>query len=224
MFSKLKNQLPPIGLLAAGLTVITLLTALSGLVNYSHDLAAEPAAKLSVAAAAQKSIPGVAGKNQGTAAATNGSSGASAPASSGKSSPAATGSAHATTGKSAAPAGSASSSGGSAASQPAPTGAAAQSSTVSVALSVNGSGKGTVKLSAGSNQCDVLTQALAGGVISSLTMQYYPQYGSEAVYVIDGIGDPGTVRWTYTVNGSPPPYGCSLVTAHNGDSVNWQYN
>jgi hypothetical protein len=217
LFSKLKNQLPPAGLLAAGLVVVTLLTALSGLVNYSHNLAATPAAKVSIAGA-QKSLPGVAGQDQ--PAAVTGSSGTNNSASSVKSSSKPANTIHGTAGKSGTPAGSVSS----APAAPAQPPAAPQSGTISVALSVNGSGKGHVSLAAGSNQCDVLSQALAEGVISSLTMRYYSQYGSEAVYVIDGIGDPGTVRWTYTVNGTPPPYGCTLVTAHSGDSINWQYN
>ena len=218
MFSKLKNQLPPTGLLAAGLTVITLLTALSGLWNYNHDLASQPAIKLT-GASRQAPIAGAAAKNLGLTA-VNGSSGASTTVSSGKSSPTATSGTRTTT-KSAASSGSTAAAANSPASQPA--GAVAPPPDISVALSVNGSGKGQVQLAAGSNQCNVLTQALASGVISSLDMRYNSQYNSEAVYVIDGIGDPGTVWWTYTVNGTPPPYGCSAMPARNGDSINWQY-
>lgn len=94
---------------------------------------------------------------------------------------------------------------------------------ISVRLNVDGRGAGTVKLTSGSDQCDVLSQALAEGVISNLDMRYDSQLHTEGVYVINGIGSPDTVWWTYTVNGQAPPYGCSYVTAHNGDSVNWQY-
>lgn len=225
LFSKLKNQLPPTGLLAAGLVVVTLLTALSGLWNYNHELTGQPPAKLSVATNAQKAIPGVLGKTSAPAAAVTGLTGPTAGTAFSATSPSAASSSRPAPGKSAVP--SPSSSTAPAATSTAPnqlsSGAAAPASTVSVALSVNSSAKGRVQLAAGSNQCDVLTQAQANGLISGLLMVYYSQYGSEAVYKIDGIGDPGTVGWTYTVNGVPPPYGCSLVPAHNGDSVNWQY-
>jgi hypothetical protein len=54
-------------------------------------------------------------------------------------------------------------------------------------------------------------------------MRYNSQWGTEGVYVVNGIGDPNVVWWTYTVNGSAPPYGCGYVTVHDGDSVNWRY-
>lgn len=100
---------------------------------------------------------------------------------------------------------------------------AAPQTVIAVSLSINGHAKGSVKLTSGSTQCDVLSQALAEGVISSLDMRYISQYGTEGVYVIDGMGDPGVVWWTYQVNGHAPPYGCGYTTAHDGDSVNWQY-
>lgn len=211
MFSKLKNQLPPASLLAAGLLIVTLLTALSGLLNYNQELANQPAAKLTA---------GLSGKAAGFISA-NKVTNPSANSSSAKISSTATGGYRAATNRSGSPA-STSATTAAANSQPAAA-PAAQPSAISVTLSVNGSGKGQVRLTAGSNQCDVLTQARAEGVISSLNMRYNSQYGSEAVYVIDGIGDPGTVNWTYAVNGTPPPYGCSFAQAHNGDSVNWQY-
>lgn len=94
---------------------------------------------------------------------------------------------------------------------------------IKVSLSVNGHLKGSVTLLTTANQCDVLKQAYADGLISSLDMRYNSQYKTYGVYVIDGIGDSSSVWWTYKVNGSSPPYGCSYMSVHNGDSVNWQY-
>ena len=221
MFSKLKSQLPPTGLLAAGLVVVTLLTALSGLWNYNHDLASQPAIKLTVGASRPTAIAGTANNNPGLAAA-GGAPGSVTGTAPGKSSSVAANGSRATTGKSST---SSSTSTGGTATNSQPTGSATQPSTIDVALSVNGSAKGQVQLTAGSNQCDVLSQALTEGIISSLGMRYYSQENSEFVYMINGIGNSGSTTggWQYTVNGYYPP-GCSLVTAHNGDSVNWQYN
>lgn len=94
---------------------------------------------------------------------------------------------------------------------------------VTAALTVQGSSKGTVTLPAGSNHCDVLKQALKGGLISNLDMRYNAQYGTYGVYVIDGIGETGAVWWTYKVNGTSPPYGCSQTPVRNGDTAAWHY-
>lgn len=94
---------------------------------------------------------------------------------------------------------------------------------VTVYLSVNGAYKGGVRLKSTANQCEVLHRARVDGAISSLETRYHPQYGTEGVYVIDGIGDSNSVWWTYKVNGKSPPYGCSYMPVHSGDSVNWQY-
>lgn len=94
---------------------------------------------------------------------------------------------------------------------------------VKVSLSVNSSLKGSVSLKSTANQCEVLTQAKAQGVIGSLIMKYNDALNSYGVYVIEGIGRTDQVYWTYTVNGKPPPLGCSYVTVHGGDSINWQY-
>ncbi len=93
-----------------------------------------------------------------------------------------------------------------------------------VSLSVNGSSKGSITLNNGSNHCNVLSSARAQGKISSLDMRYVAEFGSQGIYVIDGIGDSSAIWWTYTVNGRSPPSGCSHVTARNGDSVNWTYS
>ena len=95
--------------------------------------------------------------------------------------------------------------------------------TVTASLSVNGVTKGSVELASGSNQCSVLTQGLSAGLISDLDMRYSSQYGTQAVYVIDGVGDSKNIWWTFTVNGKSPPYGCSKISVNNGDSVNWKY-
>ena len=100
---------------------------------------------------------------------------------------------------------------------------ARQPAMLTVKLRINGSYKGSLNLSSGSNQCQVLSKALASGIIASLDMRYYAQYGSQAVYMIDGVGDSNSVWWTYTVNGRSPPLGCSQVQVGNNDDVNWQY-
>jgi hypothetical protein len=204
LFSRLKRQLPVFAPLGVGLLIITLLTAWSGLWQYQYELKHQSAKALTGStgtAALQKNIA-VAGSTASVQhpAASNSYSSVNTPVSGHKAT---------------STAGSSPSSG-----QPP---AAAPASNVSLSLSVNNQAKGTVRLAAGSTQCDVLSQALAEGLISSLDMRYSSQYGTEAVYVINGIGDPGTVWWTYTVNGAAPPYGCGYVTAHSGDSVNWQY-
>lgn len=98
-----------------------------------------------------------------------------------------------------------------------------QKQNISVSLRINNSFKGEVEVASGSNHCQVLSGALSQGVISSLDMRYNSQYGSYAVYVINGVGDPGSVWWTYQVNGQSAPYGCGHVVAKAGDQVNWNY-
>lgn len=110
---------------------------------------------------------------------------------------------------------------GSGSNQPASDQVAAK--TINVYLSVNGASQGTVKIKSGQNQCQVLRAALAQGIIYDLDMRYYEQYKTEAVYRINGVGDPSKIQWTYTVNGVPPPKGCSLISANNGEVINWQY-
>jgi hypothetical protein len=210
LFPRLKRQLPVFAPLVAGLLILTLATALGGLWHYGYELDHQPSSGHVAAASAE------AAALQKTAAAAGSNAVTNAAASGGNNGPGASGRTAAST---------AAARGTSAAASPAASQSAAQSAPamVGVALSVNHQGRGTVRLTAGSNQCDVLSQALNQGLISSLDMRYSDQYHTQGVYVIDGLGDPGTVWWTYTVNGSPPPYGCAYVTVHNGDSVNWQY-
>lgn len=214
MFPGLKRQLHVFAPLGAGLLIITMVTALGGLWNYQNELNDQLSAK------PQAVITGLSLANQtqhkpdsGTAAG-SASGGAAGPGqATGNDSSLMSGSVAVPVGTSA-PAQKSSNDG------PA---AISPSSVISVSLSVDGRAQGSVKMPSGSNQCDVLSQALAEGVISSLDMRYISQYGTEGVYVINGLGDPDTVWWTYTVNGTPPPYGCGYMPARNGDSVNWQY-
>lgn len=205
MFSKLKSNLSPYGLLIAGLAVITLMTTLGGLWHYNQEVTGQTVKKASHATASIAGLsPVQSSASASTAPENNSSVNSSTTAKAGKSGGQSNGSVAAK----------------SSATSPA---AAAQSASVNVSLSVNGYPKGIINLPAGSTQCDLLAQALAKGAISSLDMRYSSQYKTQGVYVIDGIGDPGTVWWTYKVNGSAPPYGCGGMTAHDGDSVNWQY-
>ena len=99
----------------------------------------------------------------------------------------------------------------------------ASNSQVTATLMVNSTVQGVVKLAAGSNQCDVLSQALADGVISQLTMKYDSRYKSHGVYQINGQGDANSVWWVYEVNNQKVPRGCDGVTVHDGDTANWKY-
>ncbi len=214
MFSKLKSQLSPFGLLGVGLVVVTLLTALSGMWQYQYEVAHQSPKSVAIgkydkASLANQNVKAALGedsnRNSQSAQPTGGASHSSnqtAPPKAASQNTAATPAAPAVD------------------NQPAP--AAAPPATVSLTLSVNGHTKGSVQLKAGSNQCDVLTQALADGLISSLDMRSSPGLGT-AVYVIDGVGDPGSVWWIYKVNGTEPKQGCALITAHNGDVASWQY-
>jgi hypothetical protein len=211
LFSRLKQHIPVFAPLGAGLLIITLITAMGGLWQYQGELngklSAEPLPPVSRLDAAHRNAPGAAGSAQ--PGAPENQTGGSA--------------ARAVAGSGAAQAGRAGNAGSADTSYSQPGAPANPQTVISVSLSVNGHPKGTVRLASGSSQCDVLSQALAEGVISSLDMRYNSQQGSYGVYVIDGIGDPGSVWWTYTVNGYSPP-GCSHVPADDGDSVNWQYH
>ncbi len=92
-----------------------------------------------------------------------------------------------------------------------------------VLLSINGSSVGTIDLSAGANQCDVLSQALSQGKIQSLNMRYNNDMGTNAVYQINGVGKENAVWWGFKVNGQSPSQGCSYIKVNDGDSVLWEY-
>ena len=202
----------PYILIIAGLTVVTLLTTLSGILHYNHELARNSPAKGYTNLTTQESLPN-ADNEVASAAANDQPTSSTQPISQ-------TNSTSNNKQQISKPG-----SGQNTAAFPASPGTQTpqQQTTVDISLSVNGSYKGIVKLAPGSNHCDVLSRALSGGLISGLDMRYSTQYKSYAVYVIDGIGDRGSVWWTYRVNGSAPPYGCGGLRVQNGDSVNWQY-
>lgn len=106
--------------------------------------------------------------------------------------------------------------------QPTPT-TNTSNQTFQITLKVNGSTAGDVNVPSGSNQCDVLTKALDQGKISSLNMKYDNNYGSYAVYQINGIGNPSSVWWGYKVNGQSPSKGCSYISANSGEVIEWDY-
>jgi len=104
-----------------------------------------------------------------------------------------------------------------------PAGSGQNQAPISVSLSVDGGGSLAISLPVGSNQCDVLSRALAQGKISSLDMRFNPSYGSYGVFKINGLGQDSQVWWTYKVNGSNPNQGCSYIKANNNDQISWIY-
>ncbi|VVA44128.1 conserved exported hypothetical protein [Candidatus Roizmanbacteria bacterium] len=94
---------------------------------------------------------------------------------------------------------------------------------ITISLSVGGSTVGSFNIPQDSNQCDVLTQALSQGKIQSLNMRYNSDFGTNAVYQINGIGKENAVWWGFKVNGQSPSQGCSYIKVNNGDSVLWEY-
>lgn len=106
--------------------------------------------------------------------------------------------------------------------QPTPTGSI-DSTKLTVSLSIAGSSVGSFEIPQGSNQCDVLTQALSQGKIQSLNMRYNSDMGTNAVYQINGVGKENSVWWTFKVNGQSPSQGCSYIKTNSGDSVLWEY-
>ncbi len=201
---------PPVAILISGLVVVGLLTAEAGILHYGSELKSYETASAETLKeqkeqltqnykdANKKASASQASPNDSPNRYINGSSYAAGANSGGPGGPA-----------------SSTSSGSSS--------VHSKISYVKVFLSVNGSPKGSVSLKSTANQCQVLTQAKAQGVISSLVMKYNESLNSYGVYVIDGIGRTDQVYWTYTVNGKPPPLGCSYVTVHGGDSINWRY-
>jgi hypothetical protein len=67
--------------------------------------------------------------------------------------------------------------------------------------------------------CSILGEAKAEGKITSYTLTYYPSYQSDYVSEINGLKD----NWTFKLNGSLPPVGCSKVPLQVGDTVTWQF-
>jgi hypothetical protein len=54
-------------------------------------------------------------------------------------------------------------------------------------------------------------------------MRYNADYGTNAVYQINGIGKENAVWWGFKVNGQSPTQGCSYIKVNNGDNVLWEY-
>jgi hypothetical protein len=210
----LKRPVHPYALLASGLAILILGTALSGMWHYQYELAhrAEPPAPTLAKAAIKgastqpsddsSSLPAQSeATSEATATSQPGAKPSSPPTSKGSNQSAA------------APV------------QPNVVASppASNPSMVTVSLSINGNSKGSVTLASSSNECEVLSSALSSGMLSNLDMRYNAQYKTYVVYVINGIGDSNAVWWTYTVNGKSPPYGCSGTAVRGGDVVNWQY-
>ncbi len=92
-----------------------------------------------------------------------------------------------------------------------------------VSLTIAGSSVGTVDMSQGANQCDVLNRALSEGKIQSLNMRYDNTMGTNAVYQINGVGKENSVWWAFKVNSTSPSQGCSYIKVKSGDSAEWDY-
>ena len=99
----------------------------------------------------------------------------------------------------------------------------AQPTSLTVSLQIDSKTAGNVSVATTANQCDVLNDALAQGIISSLDMRYFSSLSSYGVYVINGQGDSNQVWWVYSVNGKSPPVGCSKLGVSSGEIINWQY-
>lgn len=90
-------------------------------------------------------------------------------------------------------------------------------------ISINNSTGFTLLIEDGANQCDVLSKSLSDGKIASLNMKYDSRYNTYGVYQINGIGKENQIWWTFSVNGTNPPQGCSQVKANNNDNIVWTY-
>lgn len=209
--TKLKKvKIPPFAMLISGLVIVGLLTAIGGILGYNTQLDNSQviANEILKQQTAEPTQGGKAAQNK--ASNPQSSSNESNPNTDETRSP----SSHTASSGTIARDSSSSSSG----SRP-----DSKISYVKVFLNVNGSPKGNVSLKSNANQCEVLAQAKAQGVINSLDMRYNRGLNSYGVYMINGIGRTDQVYWTYAVNGKSPPLGCSYITVHGGDSINWQY-
>jgi hypothetical protein len=92
-----------------------------------------------------------------------------------------------------------------------------------ISLKINDLSVGSIDVSQGANQCDVLSQALLQGKIQSLNMRYNNDLGTNAVYQINGIGKENSVWWTFKVNGQSPSQGCSYIKVGSNDNAEWSY-
>lgn len=94
---------------------------------------------------------------------------------------------------------------------------------VTASITINSGEQFSLELDSDNNHCDVLSEALNKGKISSLKMEYNSALGSFGVYEINGLGQNGQVWWVYEVNGKSPPFGCSQVKVKDGDQIKWNY-
>ncbi|VVA44466.1 conserved exported hypothetical protein [Candidatus Roizmanbacteria bacterium] len=92
-----------------------------------------------------------------------------------------------------------------------------------VSLTINGSDAGSIDMVNGTNQCDVLSQALSQGKIKSLDMRYNKDFKTSVVYLINGVGKKDSVWWVLKVNGQSPDQGCSYIKVKNRDKSEWSY-
>lgn len=106
---------------------------------------------------------------------------------------------------------------------PTPTATPSVVNNYQVNVSVTSGGSFSVTIPEGSNQCEVLSKALEQGKISSLNMRFESNFGSNAVYQINGLGKENSVWWGYKVNGQSPSQGCSYIKANSGDNIEWEY-
>jgi hypothetical protein len=197
-------------LLFGSLIAVTLLTALGGMLHYSHELDSQlisaknaPIIKISTAPSSNKASSTNSSTSSGSAGTTTGKSSGTQQINASLSQQSPTQAPQYAS--------------------PASTPSSPQPSTVQVTLAVNDQVKGVVALSSTSNQCDLLNQAYAQGILTELDMRYNSELKTYGIYRIDNIGDPNTVTWTYTVNGKPPQFGCSYIKVQNSETVNWQY-
>jgi hypothetical protein len=73
----------------------------------------------------------------------------------------------------------------------------------------------------GVNPCSFLNDAKAAGKIKSVTIMHYDApLNSDYVKEINGYSD----NWTFSINGTKEPKGCSYYSLNSGDSVTWKYN
>jgi hypothetical protein len=92
-----------------------------------------------------------------------------------------------------------------------------------ISVSIDGGSAFSLAIEEGKNHCDVLSQALQEGKLSSLNMQFNSSYNSYGVYQINGLGQTDQVWWGYKINDKSPAYGCSYIKVQNNDDVRWTY-
>lgn len=202
----LKVKVPPVAILVSGLVIMSLLTALGGILHYGSEIKSYEAASAETLKEQKEQL------NQNSKDADKKAS-ANQASTTDSSSRYINGSAYATGDNSGGPASSTYSGSSSVHSK---------TSYVKVSLSIEGIYIGNITLKAPAYQCDVLRQAQARGLLS--VDMSNKEYGQYVVYVINGIGDKShqRIEWVYKINGSLAPRGCQYMPVKNGDSINWE--